>query len=170
MADPLAPAKTSMMKNVSISFGKNSHLKVRSSLPTSSPLSLSFSLVGTASPGWNASLSDHVLKNLRTGDVNVTEKDLQENLSMLEKKLRCVASRMISSMTSVAFLAKAKFFSNRKRKMTTCPFRTKFVNCNSENFSHFRIKKNHFSLERHWLSTVYHRMRNDKTIASDVSL
>ena len=44
--------------------------------------------VGTASPGWDASLSEHVLKNLRGTDMPFSEKDLQDNLTMLEVKLR----------------------------------------------------------------------------------
>lgn len=47
-----------------------------------------FDLVGTASPGWDASLSEHVLKNLRGTEVQYSEKDLQDNLIMLEMKLR----------------------------------------------------------------------------------
>ena len=50
--------------------------------------SLSRVLVGTTSPGWNASLSEHVLKNLRTTDIPLSEKDIQDNLNMLETKLR----------------------------------------------------------------------------------
>jgi len=45
-------------------------------------------LVGTASPGWDASLSEHVLKNLRGTEVRYSEKDLQDNLTLLETKLR----------------------------------------------------------------------------------
>lgn len=41
-----------------------------------------------ASPGWDASLSEHVLKNLRGTEIPFTEKDLQDNLTMLEIKLR----------------------------------------------------------------------------------
>ena len=42
-----------------------------------------------ASPGWDASLSEHVLKNLRGTEVQpFSEKDLQDNLTMLETKLR----------------------------------------------------------------------------------
>lgn len=44
--------------------------------------------VGMASPGWDASLSEHVLKNLRGTEIPFTEKDLQDNLTMLEIKLR----------------------------------------------------------------------------------
>lgn len=40
------------------------------------------------SPGWDASLSEHVLKNLRGTEVQFNEKDLQDNLAMLETKLR----------------------------------------------------------------------------------
>ena len=47
-----------------------------------------FVLVGTTSPGWDASLSEHVLKNLRATDIALTEKDIQDNLTMLETKLR----------------------------------------------------------------------------------
>ncbi len=46
------------------------------------------SLVGMASPGWDASLSEHVLKNLRGTEIPFNEKDLQDNLTMLETKLR----------------------------------------------------------------------------------
>lgn len=45
-------------------------------------------LVGMASPGWDASLSEHVLKNLRDMELPFSEKDLQDNLTMLETKLR----------------------------------------------------------------------------------
>lgn len=44
--------------------------------------------MGTASPGWDASLSEHVLKNLRGTEVRYSEKDLQDNLTLLETKLR----------------------------------------------------------------------------------
>ncbi|CAF0804655.1 unnamed protein product [Didymodactylos carnosus] len=44
------------------------------------------SQLGSVSPGWDASLSEHVLKNLRT--IVFSEKDLQDNLEMLEAKLR----------------------------------------------------------------------------------
>ena len=40
------------------------------------------------SPGWDASLSEHVLKNLRGIDMPFSEKELQDNLNMLEIKLR----------------------------------------------------------------------------------
>ena len=49
--------------------------------------SLSF-IVGMNSPGWDASLSEHVLKNLRGIDMPFSEKELQDNLNMLEIKLR----------------------------------------------------------------------------------
>lgn len=46
-------------------------------------------IVEVTSPGWDASLSEHVLKNLRGTEVQpFNEKDLQENLNMLETKLR----------------------------------------------------------------------------------
>ncbi|CAF1253957.1 unnamed protein product [Rotaria sp. Silwood1] len=44
--------------------------------------------LGMASPGWDASLSEHVLKNLRGTEIPFSEKDLQDNLTMLEIKLR----------------------------------------------------------------------------------
>ncbi|CAF2524556.1 unnamed protein product [Rotaria sp. Silwood2] len=44
--------------------------------------------LGMASPGWDASLSEHVLKNLRATERPFSEKDLQDNLTMLEMKLR----------------------------------------------------------------------------------
>ena len=44
--------------------------------------------VGVTSPGWDASLSEHVLKNLRGTEVPFSEKDIQDNLNMLETKLR----------------------------------------------------------------------------------
>ncbi|CAF1389306.1 unnamed protein product [Rotaria magnacalcarata] len=44
--------------------------------------------LGMTSPGWDASLSEHVLKNLRGTEVPFSEKELQENLTMLEIKLR----------------------------------------------------------------------------------
>jgi hypothetical protein len=40
------------------------------------------------SPGWDASLSEHVLKNLRGTEIPFSEKDLQDNLALLEIKLR----------------------------------------------------------------------------------
>lgn len=49
--------------------------------------SISF-IVGMNSPGWDASLSEHVLKNLRGTDMPFSEKELQDNLNMLEIKLR----------------------------------------------------------------------------------
>ena len=45
-------------------------------------------LVDMASPGWDASLSDHVLKNLRATDAGFSEKELQDHLTLLEMKLR----------------------------------------------------------------------------------
>lgn len=44
--------------------------------------------MGTASPGWDASLSEHVLKNLRGPEVPFNEKELQDSLALLETKLR----------------------------------------------------------------------------------
>ncbi|CAF1100383.1 unnamed protein product [Adineta ricciae] len=44
--------------------------------------------LGMNSPGWDASLSEHVLKNLRGTDMPFSEKELQDNLNMLEIKLR----------------------------------------------------------------------------------
>ncbi|CAF1113438.1 unnamed protein product [Adineta steineri] len=44
--------------------------------------------LGMTSPGWDASLSEHVLRNLRSAEVPFNEKDLQDNLAMLEVKLR----------------------------------------------------------------------------------
>ncbi|CAF1386232.1 unnamed protein product [Rotaria sordida] len=46
------------------------------------------SQLGMTSPGWDASLSEHVLKNLRGTEIPFSEKDLQDNLTMLEIKLR----------------------------------------------------------------------------------
>jgi hypothetical protein len=40
------------------------------------------------SPGWDASLSEHVLRNLRGTELPLSEKELQDNLTMLEIKLR----------------------------------------------------------------------------------
>lgn len=48
------------------------------------------SLVGIASPGWDASLGEHILKNLRATDMPFNEKDLQDSLALLEVKLRLV--------------------------------------------------------------------------------
>ncbi len=45
-------------------------------------------LVRMTSPGWDASLSEHVLKNLRGTEIPFSEKDLQDNLALLEIKLR----------------------------------------------------------------------------------
>lgn len=92
MVDRLELVKTSTMKNVSINFTKNSVPNVCIYI-----YSLGFFfddfhfckyLVGTASPGWDASLSEHVLKNLRGTEVRYSEKDLQDNLTLLETKLR----------------------------------------------------------------------------------
>lgn len=129
--------------------------------------------MGTASPGWNASLSEHVLKNLRTADITMTEKELQDNLTMLEKKLRYVVIRndLIINDSFFSLLVKAKFFNKHRQMTMTCQFMTKFVNCNSQKiFSHFQIKifllkhigRPHFTLKN--------QKKNDKTIASDVSL
>ena len=51
-------------------------------------ISAYFLSVGMTSPGWDASLSEHVLKNLRGTEVPFNEKDLQDNLTLLEMKLR----------------------------------------------------------------------------------
>lgn len=45
-------------------------------------------LVSMRSPDWDASLSEHVLKNLRANEVPLSEKELQENLNLLETKIR----------------------------------------------------------------------------------
>jgi hypothetical protein len=47
-----------------------------------------FHSVGMTSPGWDASLSEHVLRNLRGTELPLSEKELQDNLTMLEIKLR----------------------------------------------------------------------------------
>lgn len=90
MVDHPVHVKMSMMPNVLINFMKNFVPNV--CIPTfSSARYYSFffcSSVDMASPGWDASLSEHVLKNLRGTEIPFNEKDLQDNLTMLEMKLR----------------------------------------------------------------------------------
>lgn len=79
-----------MTSSIATSFAKNYAPSVRVHHWGTAGIShaSSSSLVDMASPGWDASLSDHVLKNLRATDAGFSEKELQDHLTMLEIKLR----------------------------------------------------------------------------------
>jgi hypothetical protein len=76
------------MNNILINFAKNFVQNVCIYCFLSSLFYRVSYLVSMTSPGWDASLGEHVLKNLRGTEVQYSDKDLQDNLTMLEMKLR----------------------------------------------------------------------------------